>query len=66
MLARHDSHIRRALKVAATSGCRWTMGSVIARGNRVISFAPNSSRNAPQIDWRNATVHTEVAAIKGS
>lgn len=63
-MSRHESLINRAVGVALTSECRWRHGSVIAKGSRVIAYAPNSRRNNPDIDHENATYHAEEAALR--
>ncbi len=67
MYARHLNHIGRAANIAQQSDhVKWNLGAVIARGNRVVSTAPNKFRNAPFIDHENATVHAEANAIKAA
>ncbi|MGP3690503.1 deaminase [Streptomyces sp. IBSNAI002] len=53
-----------ALRQASRSGCRYTMGAVLVRGNRVVAAAPNKRRNSPFVDFRNSTFHAEVAALR--
>lgn len=65
MLARNLHMIAKAVTVAESSEYRWKLGAVIARGNRIISLAPNKFRNSPWVDCNNATVHAEQACIKG-
>ncbi len=67
MLARHLNHIGRAVAVSERSDhIKWQLGAVIAKGNRVVSSAPNKFRNAPFIDHEHATVHAEANAIKAA
>lgn len=63
-MSRHESLINRAVGVALTSQVRWRHGSVIAKGSRVVAYAPNTRRNSPDIDHENATYHAEEAALR--
>lgn len=63
-MSRHDSRIKHAIKVAGDSQYRWKHGAVVVRGGRVIGFAPNKFRNAPEIDPDNVTDHAEAAVIR--
>ncbi len=36
----------------------------MAKNNKIIGFAPNKFRNAPEIDEKNVTVHAEAAVIR--
>lgn len=64
MMKRHENLIRRSMKVAQRSTYRWKHGAVVAKGNKVIGFAPNKFRNAPTVDENNVSVHAEAAVIK--
>ncbi|MFK0239103.1 hypothetical protein [Streptomyces vinaceus] len=59
-----SSLIRLALKTATGSRCRQRMGAVVASGPRVLAVRTNTRRNAPCIDYLNATFHAEEAAIR--
>lgn len=36
----------------------------MAKNNKVLGFAPNKFRNAPEIDEKNVSVHAEAAVIR--
>lgn len=55
-----DVAIRQALR----SGCRQRVGAVLAKGNRILTAAPNIRRNAPTIDYRHATFHAEESVLR--
>jgi deoxycytidylate deaminase len=63
-MRRHENLIRRSIKVAQRSTYRWKHGAVVAKGNKVIGFAPNKFRNPPTVDEHNVSVHAEAAVIK--
>lgn len=63
-MSRHDSFINRAVGVALTSTCRWRHGSVIAKGSRLVAYAPNTHRNDPNLDHANSSWHAEEAALR--
>lgn len=63
-MRRHDNLIRRAVKVAQSSTYRWKHGAVVAKGNKVLGFAPNKFRNAPLVDEHNVSDHAERATIR--
>jgi len=63
-MSRHESRIKQAVKVASSSDYRWKHGAVVVRGGRVIGFAPNKFRNAPEVDAANVTDHAEAAIIR--
>ena len=63
-MRRHENLIRRAVRVAQTSSYRWQHGAVVAKGNRVLGFAPNKFRNAPSVDENNVSDHAEHAVIR--
>jgi tRNA(Arg) A34 adenosine deaminase TadA len=66
-MCRHTRMIARATELAATSDHRkWWLGAVIVRGGRVLGSGVNRFRNPPHINHQNATVHAEVAALRGS
>ncbi|MEU9979617.1 hypothetical protein [Streptomyces sp. NPDC051014] len=56
--------IRIALKAANESRCRYRMGAVVADGPRVLAARANLRRNAPDVDYLNATFHAEEAALR--
>lgn len=62
-LGRHESHIKRAIKVAETSTYKWKLGAVVTNNGRVLGFSPNKFRNSPTINPNHATTHAEIAAL---
>jgi tRNA(Arg) A34 adenosine deaminase TadA len=64
VMKRHEHLIRRAVNIAMTSTYRWRHGAVVAKGGRVLGFAPNKFRNAPAIDEHNVSDHAERAVIR--
>jgi deoxycytidylate deaminase len=63
-MRRHENMIRRSIAVAQRSEYRWQHGAVVAKGNKVIGFAPNRFRNAPAVDEHNVSFHAEAAVIR--
>jgi tRNA(Arg) A34 adenosine deaminase TadA len=63
-MKRHESRIKQAVKVAASSQYRWKHGAVVVRGGRVIGFAPNKFRNSPFVAPTDVTDHAEAAVIR--
>lgn len=63
-MKRHENLIRRAVKVAQQSTYRWKHGAVVAKGNKVLGFAPNKFRNAPAVDEHNVSDHAERATLR--
>lgn len=63
-MRRHENLINRAVRVAQTSSYRWQHGAVVAKGNKVLGFAPNKFRNAPLVDEHNVSDHAERAIIR--
>lgn len=63
-MRRHVKNLSRAKRIADSNPYRWKHGCVIAKGNRIISFAPNKKRNIPANCPDNASIHAEVAAIR--
>jgi tRNA(Arg) A34 adenosine deaminase TadA len=63
-MRRHENLIKRAVKVAGESTYRWKHGAVVAKGNKVLGFAPNKFRNAPAIDEHNVSDHAERATLR--
>jgi tRNA(Arg) A34 adenosine deaminase TadA len=63
-MKRHDNLIRRAVRVAEQSTYRWKHGAVVAKGNKVLGFAPNKFRNAPAVDEHNVSDHAERATLR--
>lgn len=63
-MKRHEHLIGRATKVAQTSSYRWQHGAVVAKGNKVLGFAPNKFRNSPSVDVDNVSDHAERAIIR--
>lgn len=63
-MKRHDNLIRRAVKVSENSTYRWKHGAVVAKGNKVLGFAPNKFRNAPLVDENNVSDHAERATLR--
>jgi tRNA(Arg) A34 adenosine deaminase TadA len=63
-MKRHENLIKRAVRVAHDSTYRWQHGAVVAKGNKVLGFAPNKFRNAPVVDEHNVSDHAEQATIR--
>jgi tRNA(Arg) A34 adenosine deaminase TadA len=63
-MKRHENLIRRAVRVAESSTYRWKHGAVVAKGNKVLGFAPNKFRNAPLVDEHNVSEHAERATLR--
>lgn len=63
-MKRHENLIKRAVRVAQNSTYRWQHGSVVAKGNKVLGFAPNKLRNAPIVDQHNVSDHAERATLR--
>ncbi len=63
-MRRHENLIKRAVKVAENSTYRWKHGAVVAKGNKVLGFAPNKFRNAPLVDEHNVSDHAERATLR--
>ncbi len=63
-MKRHENLIRRAVRVAENSTYRWKHGAVVAKGNKVLGFAPNKLRNAPLVDQHNVSDHAERATLR--
>ncbi len=64
-MKRHENLIGRAVKVAQNSTyIRWKHGAVVAKGNKVLGFAPNKLRNAPLVDEHNVSDHAERATLR--
>jgi tRNA(Arg) A34 adenosine deaminase TadA len=63
-MKRHENLIKRAVRVAHDSTYRWQHGAVVAKGNKVLGFAPNKFRNAPFVDERNVSDHAERATLR--
>lgn len=54
-----------AMGVAATSKCRHKHGALVVKHSHILGAAPNVQRNDPRyVDWRHASVHAEVRAMK--
>jgi len=63
-MKRHEHLIKRAAKVAMDSQYRWRHGAVVAKGNKIIGWAPNKFRNSPFVDAENVSDHAEAAVIR--
>jgi tRNA(Arg) A34 adenosine deaminase TadA len=63
-MRRHENLIRRAVRVAQQSTYRWKHGAVVAKGNKVLGFAPNKLRNDPCVDEHNVSDHAERATLR--
>lgn len=63
-MKRHENLIKRAVRVAHDSTYRWQHGAVVAKGNKVLGFAPNKFRNAPFVDEHNVSDHAERATLR--
>lgn len=57
-------YLKLALKQAALSQCRYRVGAVLVKGNRVLAHTSNRYRNAPGIDYAHATFHAEEALLR--
>lgn len=63
-MKRHTNLINRAVKIASQSTYRWKHGAVVAKGNKVLGFAPNKFRNSPLVDEKNVSDHAERATLR--
>lgn len=63
-MKRHENLIKRAVRVAHNSTYRWKHGAVVAKGNKVLGWAPNKFRNAPLVDEKNVSDHAERATLR--
>lgn len=63
--ARHTKYLGMAINVAKNNDYNWHLGSVLAKGNKFIGAKPNRYRNDPLVAPHNASIHAEVAVIKG-
>lgn len=63
-MKRHENLIKRAVRTAEHSTYRWKHGAVVAKGNKVLGFAPNKFRNAPLVDEHNVSDHAERATLR--
>lgn len=64
-MSRHESLIKRAIQVAATSEhAKWQLGAVLTRGSKAVGSAPNRFRNHPWISHIHATYHAEMAVLR--
>lgn len=63
-MRRHAKNLSRAKKIAKANPYYWKHGCVIAKGNRIVSSAPNKKRNIAANCPDHASVHAEVAAIR--
>lgn len=60
-----ERYLVMALGVASTSTCRYKHGAVIVKHGKVLATATNKTRNNPKyIDWRQSSVHAEIAALR--
>ncbi|MFG2440975.1 hypothetical protein [Streptomyces sp. NPDC048508] len=56
--------MKYAIRQAMRSRCRHKVGAAIVTGNRLLSASPNIPRNAPTVDYLNATFHAEEAVLR--
>lgn len=65
-MKRHENLIRKAVKVAEGSRYLWKHGAVVAKGNKVMGFAPNKERNFSVTDspGDHYTDHAERATLR--
>jgi tRNA(Arg) A34 adenosine deaminase TadA len=65
-MKRHEHLIKKAVKVAQSSTYFWKHGAVVAKGNKVLGWAPNKKRNFSAFDspGDHYTDHAERATIR--
>ncbi len=60
-----NRYLMMALGVASTSTCRQKHGAIVVKHGRVIGSSTNKTKNDPKyVDWRHASIHAEIAALK--
>lgn len=60
-----NRHLQMAMGVALTSHCRYKHGAIVVKHGHVLGSATNRTRNDPKyVDWRNSSIHAEVAALR--
>lgn len=57
-------YLAMAMGVATQSRCRQRHGALVIKHGKVLGASPNLYRNDARIDWRNASVHAEAAALR--
>jgi pyrimidine deaminase RibD-like protein len=55
--------MRKALEVASRSRCRYKHGCIVVSRGQIVSEATNRKIGDPEIAWRIAHLHAEVAAL---
>jgi deoxycytidylate deaminase len=63
-MSRDERFLSRALGIALTSQCRWKHGCIITRGSKILTWSTNIYRNPSDVDYKGATWHAEVAALR--
>ena len=59
--------INRAVKIAANSKCRYSLGAVLVNNGKVRASSPNILLRVPSKDnFRWANLHAEEAVLQGS
>lgn len=60
-----ERFLERAIGVALTSSCRHKHGAIVVKHGHILGIATNKTRNDPKyVDWRNSSIHAEVAALR--
>lgn len=57
-------YLAMAMGVATLSKCRQRHGALVIKHGKVLGSSPNKHRNDARIDYLNASVHAEVAALR--
>lgn len=61
-----NKYLEQAMEVAKTSKCRHRHGCVVVQNGRILSKATNKKVGDPQMAWRRAHIHAEIAAINAA
>lgn len=58
-----NKYLEKALEVATRSRCRYKHGCVVVNNGKIVSTATNKKVGDPEIAWRKAHIHAEIAAV---
>jgi pyrimidine deaminase RibD-like protein len=61
-----NKHLEKALEAAGTSKCRHKHGAVVVNSGKVVAVATNKKVGDPNIAWRRAHIHAEIAAVSAA
>lgn len=61
-----NKYLEKAVEVASTSKCRHKHGAVVVQNGRIIATATNKKVGDPEVAWRRAHVHAEIAALNAA